>query len=123
MSGVRHFTQADLKFEPFFEPPERVEVAQAVGPEISGSMAGGLTVVENSSQEYTLHHDEIIVILEGEFTVTVGDEVHRCRPFDILWIPNGTTALFEADARTTLFFAAHPVNWAELSGGDPGAGR
>jgi quercetin dioxygenase-like cupin family protein len=44
--------------------------------------------------------DEIFHLLEGEFTFRMGDDLHRKRPGDVVFIPKGTPHTFRCDSAT-----------------------
>lgn len=117
MSSVKMFKKAELSFAPYGGPPGNAEIARLVGPELSGTMGAGVAVFEKGvSIPWTVLYDELIVVLEGHFTLRSGDEVFECDPGDVLWIPDKTPLVYEAADRTVVFYCLYPVDWRERHG-------
>lgn len=116
MSDVIHFKTADRQFEPYGNDPQRSSIARLVGPEVSKSMGAGIARFDECSIEWTVLYDELIVTLEGTFTLRVGDKVYECAPGDVLWVPQNTALRYEG-TRATVFYALSPVDWKQRSQG------
>lgn len=58
------------------------------------SLTANLAVVEGTAGAGALHvqphHEEVVVVLEGEVDFRVGDETTSVRPGDLIFIPRGT---------------------------------
>lgn len=58
------------------------------------SLTANLAVVEGTAGAGALHvqphHEELVVILDGEVDFRVGDETTSVRPGDLIFIPRGT---------------------------------
>lgn len=112
---VRHFKASARVFEPYGDDPAKASIARLVGSETSSSMGAGIARFDDCSIEWTVLYDELIVTLEGEFRLRVGDTVHVARPGDVLWVPANTALAYEGKG-ATVFYALHPVDWRARAG-------
>lgn len=111
MSKTLHFKRSEMPFEHYAGPPGNAEISRLVGTDVSKTMGAGIAVFEDSSIEWTLKYDELIVVLKGHFRLVVADERFECGPGDVLWIPNGTPLKYESDGKAEVFYALDPVAW------------
>ena len=84
-------------------------VIATVNGAVSQRLGGGIGVFENCSIPWTVTYDEILFGIDGTMRVVVADEVHEMGPGDILWLPEGTELIYEADKKATFFFAVSPA--------------
>ena len=106
MSGARLFRGYDFDLT----PGERgANVVAAVNGAVSKGLGGGIGVFENCSIPWTVTYDEILYGIDGTMRVIVAGEIHELGPGDILWLPAGTELVYEADAKSTFFFAVNPA--------------
>ncbi len=110
MANVVHFKQSDRVFEAYGDDPQRATISRLVGPELSKTMGAGIARFDNCSITWTVLYDELIVALEGNFRLRVGDQVFSTSPGDVLWVPKGTELAYEGDG-ATVFYALDPVDW------------
>jgi len=113
MSKVQHFSANDMRFEAYGGPPGKAEIARLVGPEMSTSMGAGVATFDGCSIEWTVLHDELIVVLEGTFRLRIGGEDKRtieAKPGDVIWLPEHTPLHYEGD-KAKVFYALTPVDW------------
>lgn len=112
MSTVLQFTKADRKFDPYGDDPRKASISRLVGPDISTSMGAGIARFDNCSIEWTVLYDELIVTLEGRFTLRTESGTFDCVPGDVLWIPANTHLWYEGEG-ATVFYALSPVDWRQ----------
>ena len=110
MAGVVHFRKSERVFEAYGDDPARATISRLVGPELSKTMGAGIARFDNCSIEWTVLYDELIVTLEGHFSLRVGEEVFETGPGDVLWVPANTALAYEGEG-ATVFYALHPVDW------------
>jgi ethanolamine utilization protein EutQ len=79
-------------------------------------MGAGVERLEKVSFEWTVSYDEILFIKEGSMIIRSFGSEYRCSPDDIMWIPNGTTLVYEVPDVCTYFYALFPVDWAKRQG-------
>lgn len=116
MSEVIHFQRDALPFEPYGEQGSgSASIARLVGPQESSTMGAGVARFDNVSIEWTVLYDELIVALEGAFTLRVGERAYETKPGDVLWIPANTPLRYEGRG-ATVFYALAPVDWRERNG-------
>lgn len=60
---------------------------------------------------WTVQYDEVVLVLEGSFTVRTDDGVLNGSAMDSIWLPAGTKLTYKAE-EALLFYAIHPANWA-----------
>lgn len=112
MSGIVQFKATERHFEPY---GEGAQIARLVGPEISSSMGAGVAKFDGCSIAWTVLYDELIVTLEGNFRLRVGDVAYDCYAGDVLWVPAHTPLHYEGDG-ATVFYALSPVDWRTRAG-------
>lgn len=110
MTDVRHFPSREMRFETYGGPPGEARIARLVGPELSSSMGGGIATFDGCSIEWTVLYDELIVVLEGNFRLRLGDRIIEAGPGDVIWLPEGTPLRYEGDG-ARVFYALSPVDW------------
>ncbi|SDS75272.1 AraC family ligand binding domain-containing protein [Pseudomonas oryzae] len=110
MSEVIHFPRSARTFEAYGDDPSKASICRLVGPELSQSMGAGVARFDGCSIAWTVLYDELIVTLEGNFRLRVGDAVFDTSPGDVLWIPANTPLVYEGEG-ATVFYALHPADW------------
>lgn len=107
------FRAKGMNFEAFGGPPGAASIARLVGPELSRSMGAGVAIFDGCSIEWTVLYDEVIVVLEGNFRLRLGEdfaETLEAGPGDVIWLPENTPLRYEGDG-AKVFYALHPVDW------------
>jgi len=84
-------------------------VIATVNGAVSQKLGGGIGVFENCNIPWTVTYDEILFGIDGTMRVVVGDDIHEMGPGDIMWLPQGTELIYEADEKATFFFAVAPA--------------
>lgn len=115
MTAIVQFKAADRAFDAFGDDAAKASISRLVGPEISTSMGAGVARFDGCSISWTVLYDEVIVTLEGRFSLRVGETVYDCAPGDVLWIP-ANTALHYEGMGATVFYALSPVDWRAKAG-------
>lgn len=110
MTDVVHFKKSERLFEAYGDDPRKAAISRLVGPELSKTMGAGIARFDDCSIAWTVLYDELIVTLEGNFRLRVGDRVHDTVPGDVLWVPKGTALAYEGNG-ATVFYALDPVDW------------
>lgn len=110
MSGVKLFKSSDIELEPYGGPPGVARIARLIGPELSSRMGGGIAFFDECSIEWTILYDEIIVVLDGEFRLRVGDDAYDMAPGDVIWLPENTPLVYEGKG-ARVFYVLAPVDW------------
>lgn len=110
MADVAHFKQSERAFEAYGDDPKRATISRLVGPELSKTMGAGVARFDHCSITWTVLYDELIVTLEGNFRLRVGEQVFDTTPGDVLWVPKGTELAYEGEG-ATVFYALDPVDW------------
>jgi len=111
---IKVFKNREAKYESFYGPPGRVDVASYVDHKISDRLAFGLTVFQDCSMPYVLPYDDALYVLQGELVFRTDEQIYRCGPGDVLWTPTGAKGVFEATGYCKVFYAVAPSNWVEL---------
>lgn len=105
---VKHFKKASQDFtideyRSSLNPVVNMGNSKTLGAGI-GKFAAGCNM------DWTVTYDEVLFIHEGEFELTVDNQVFRAAPGDILWIPANTALTYRANEDVTFFYAVYPVN-------------
>jgi ethanolamine utilization protein EutQ len=105
MSEVKLFRRQDLDLT----PRDGIATVPVVNRGYSEGLGAGIGTFEDCAIEWTVSYDEVLFIMEGRFSLRVGDKRYRAGPGDTLWIPRGTALVYEAKERVTFFYAVSPV--------------
>ena len=106
---VMKFGQAD--FQPRFEYGDQAEAAHLCGEADGSELGAGLVRLTNANIPWTVKYDEVVLVLEGTFTVQTEDGSLTADAMDAIWLPAGTSLTYQAE-KALLFYAIHPSNWA-----------
>ncbi|MEU0403835.1 cupin domain-containing protein [Streptomyces sp. NPDC006197] len=76
-------------------------------------LAGGFAEFTDSTpaEPATLPYEELLYVIEGEVTLTVGDQVIVGSTGDFITLEKGATVVFAGTAGTRLFYAVTPADW------------
>ncbi len=110
-SAPRLMKRSEAEFHPRFEYGDQAQSAHLCGTEDDSKLGAGLVRLTGAAIPWTVRYDEIIVVLQGTFTVRTGTDVLTAQAMDSIWLPAGTTLTYEAE-EALLFYAIHPADWA-----------
>ncbi|MGB0506955.1 MAG: ethanolamine utilization protein EutQ [Pikeienuella sp.] len=102
---------SDAEFQPRFAYGDQAQAAMLCGTDDGSKLGAGLVRMENACIPWQVKYDEIILVLEGTFSVRIGDDLLTAHALDTMWLPAGTDLIYEAE-KALLFFAIHPADWA-----------
>lgn len=105
---------AEADFQPRFEYGDQAQAAHLCGAADGSELGAGLVRLTGAEIPWTVKYDEIILVLEGTFSVQTDDGLLVAEKMDSIWLPAGTKLVYMAE-EALLFYAIHPSNWAELS--------
>lgn len=111
MREIRLFKKAEMPFEPYGSPADKASIARLVGSELSESMGAGIATFDDCIIDWTIRYDELIVVLEGRFSLHADGKVHEMEPGDVIWLPKGTPLSYEGTG-ARVFYALYPVDWS-----------
>lgn len=100
----------DADFKPRFEYGDQAEVAQLCGADDDTELGVGLVRLTKATIPWTIKYDELVVVLEGTFTVKTESGKLTAQTNEAVWLPAGTKLTYESD-HALLLYAIHPVNW------------
>ena len=86
----------DADFKPRFEYGDQAQAAHLCGDADGSELGAGLVRLTKARIPWTIQYDEIILVLEGSFTVRTDTEVLTANALDSIWLPAGTKLLYEA---------------------------
>ena len=101
----------DLTFTPRFAYGDMAQVAQISGAEDGSKLGSGFVRMTNAKIPWTVGYDEIILVLEGELTISTDQGDLMAGPQDSIWLPTGTKLTYIAQ-NALLFYAIEPSDWA-----------
>ncbi|MCP3688007.1 MAG: DUF861 domain-containing protein [Gammaproteobacteria bacterium] len=108
MSKTKLFRKQDLDLEPV----NGMKTIGLVNTSFSQELGAGIGVFEACSIPWHISYDEVIYILEGQFTLRVGNKKFEAGPGDVLWVPRDTEIVYEAQERVTFYYAVLPAGAA-----------
>ncbi|MEM9330045.1 MAG: cupin domain-containing protein [Pseudomonadota bacterium] len=101
----------DLEFAPRFEYGHMAQAVEVCGSKDLTELGTGFARMTAAEIPWTVKYDEIILVIEGEFTVVTDDGEYTAGPKDSIWLPKGTKLTYRAE-NALVFYAIHPANWA-----------
>jgi len=104
--GVKLFRRDEAQFAP---GPNGIAAHGLINAGFSKQMGAGVGVFDKCSVEWTLDYDEVLFIIDGKLRLHVAENIYEAVTGDVLWIPAGTAIVYEAEVRTTFFYAVSPV--------------
>ncbi len=93
-------------------PPGIGRVGRAISSDLSPTMAAGFAEFDDCAIAWTVHYDEIVYVIEGEFTLTTDDGLIDAKAGDVVWVPKGTRLEY-GGKNARIFYAVQPGNWRE----------
>ena len=100
---------AEVPFRPRAEGGDVAMMSVITGVEQGTELGTGFGRLKRAKLEWTVHYDEVILVIEGHLTVTTRDGVFELGPKDSIWLPKGTALTYEAED-ALIFFAVHPAS-------------
>lgn len=101
---------SDLEFTPRFAFPQMCEVVEVAGIEDRSELSGGFARFKNAEIPWQVRYDEIILVLEGEFSVETPNGRMTAGPLDTIWLPNGTPVTYISE-NALVFYSLQPASW------------
>jgi len=108
MSKTKLFRKEDLDLEPV----NGMKTIGLINVSFSEELGAGIGVFEDCSIPWHIKYDEVIYILDGQFTLRVGNKKFEAGPGDVLWVPRDTEIVYEARERVTFYYAVLPAGRA-----------
>ena len=121
----RHIAFSELPFQPRFAYGEQAEVAVVTGPEDGTALGSGFARFHRATIPWTVHYDEVLLVLEGEVKIETATGAFALGPQDCAWLPKGTELVYRSES-ALVFYAIHPSDRAKRppqpgNSGDNGA--
>lgn len=101
----------EARFLPRFEYGDQAQSASLCGSDDGSQLGAGLVRLSGANIPWVIKYDEIIFVVEGEFTVQTPEATLTARAGDSIWLPAGTALNYKAE-KALLFYAIHPADWA-----------
>lgn len=112
---VKAVPQQGVQLErfPYPGPPPGMDVRTAdVVTDADGSpMAAGYMTITQGSFPWTLHYDEIQIVLEGELHLGTADGVRIGKAGDVLYVPKGNAITFGTPTWAKFVYVTFPADW------------
>ncbi|MDO6563301.1 ethanolamine utilization protein EutQ [Amphritea sp. 1_MG-2023] len=106
------YKKSEMIHDPYGSDPGRASIARIIGPEVSKTIGAGIATFDQTSVNWTVLYDEIIICLKGLFRLRLGDDVIEAEPGDVIWIPEYTPVVYEGEG-AEVFYTLYPVDWTE----------
>jgi ethanolamine utilization protein EutQ len=112
---VTHIQSDEVVLDVFDQAPtgQKVMMKDVVTAR-EGNLCAGFMSYAHSQMPWKLTYDEVDYVVEGVFTLQVGDKTYTCHRGDVLYIPKNTAVVFGSPTQTKVFYVTYPANWAEL---------
>ena len=95
-------------------PPEQKVMMNDVVTAREGNLCAGFMSYDHSQMPWKLTYDEVDYVVEGVFTLVVGNKTYTCQAGDVMYIPKNTSVVFGSPKQTKVFYVTYPANWADL---------
>ena len=105
------FNPSEMEFIPRKEYGDQAQLAPVSSHEIGTELGTGYVRLKGAEIPWTIKYDEVIVVLEGEFTVRTSDGELSVSQHQSIWLPKGTELTYVSE-NALLFYAIHPSDWA-----------
>ena len=79
------------------------------GADQGTELGTGFGRMKNANLDWTVHYDEVLLVIEGHLTVRTAEDVFELGPKDSIWLPKGTELTYQAE-EALIFFAVHPAS-------------
>jgi ethanolamine utilization protein EutQ len=89
-------------------PDGSAEIARLVGPDVSGTLGGGVVRYSRVKTVWRLPFDEIVYVISGAMTVTAGGNSWRATPGDTLFFAEGEPVGYDVEEEVVVFYAKYP---------------
>lgn len=99
-----------LTFEPRFAFPQMCEVVEVAGLADRSELSGGFARFTAAEIPWQVRYDELILVLEGEFSVETPSGRMTAGPKDTIWLPAGTPVTYIAE-NALVFYSLQPASW------------
>ena len=99
----------DVPFRPRAEGGDVAMMSMLTGAEQGTELGTGFGRLKGARLEWTVAYDEVLLVLEGQLRVTTDAGVFDLGPKDSIWLPAGTSLVYEAE-EALIFFAVHPAS-------------
>ncbi len=109
-SEARCVKFGDLDYMPRFAYGDQAEIAEVSGTAENTPLGTGFVRMKNASIPWAIQYDEVLLVLEGNVTIVIGENIIEAGPMDSIWLPKGTELIYQA-TDALVFYAVHPVNW------------
>ena len=111
-----HIVGDGLQIPPFNSgrPGEKIGLANVITSR-DANLAAGFMTFDRSELPWEMNYDEVNYVIEGDYVLTVDNQVFRARPGDVLYIPKGARVVFSSPGFAKVFYATYPANWDQLS--------
>lgn len=111
-----HIVGDGLEIPPFNsgQPGAQIGLANVITSR-DANLAAGFMTFDRSELPWEMNYDEVNYVIEGDYVLTVDNQVFRARPGDVLYIPKGSRAVFSSPGFAKVFYATYPANWDQLS--------
>ena len=100
-----------LTFAPRFAYPEMCSVVEIAGLADLSELSGGFARFTKAEITWQVRYDEIILVIEGNFSVQTPEGLLSAGPRDTIWLPKGTPVTYIAED-ALVFYALQPASWA-----------
>lgn len=111
---VLHFKAAERTFEPYtgFEnayASGAASIARMLTPDVSPRLGAGIARYRNVRTTWHLPFDEVVLVIQGKFTVRSRGVEYAAVAGDVLHFPRGCPVEYDITEEVTLFYAEHPA--------------
>jgi ethanolamine utilization protein EutQ (cupin superfamily) len=102
---------SDLRFKPRFAYGEMCQIAEVLGSAES-KLGFGLARMSDASIPWRTRYDEVLLVLEGELRVRIGDRIVVAGPRDSIVLPKDTELVYVAE-HALVAYAIYPSDWTD----------
>lgn len=99
----------DIQFESYHDYDKKeAEIALIVSNKDKTLMEAGIFVFDTSF-DYTLEADEVILVTEGCLVITYQEKRYQAYPGDYMFLKKGLHVNWDCCGKTTCFYATYPI--------------
>lgn len=113
-SPPRLIPKEHLQFVPRQEEGQSAQLAEICGKKDGTFLGVGFVNLEDAYIRWTVTYDEVLVVLQGSMNVHIEDQRFSLGVHDSIWLPEGTSLIYEAK-KALVLYSIYPAYWASSS--------
>ena len=113
-NSLKHVTFSSLEFQPRHTNGDIAQGVEIIGSKDGTKLGFGFgKMTSGTLDEWTVKYDEVITCLEGAISIHAHGQTCNLGPKDSVFIPKGTSVVYQPISESLLVYAILPADWNE----------